>query len=154
VFFIAGMVRLPLWQFILADAIYAIPIVNLMFWTAYWFTDQIMVLVNELNTYKSLVMSHVLAAVAGALIYRYLIARRVPTGETPPIVEKAGKIGHAIEHAFESVADAVTGRHHDADPTQKPPDAKPETGNGKPESGVGGQESAKPPAEEPRDRGA
>jgi membrane protein DedA with SNARE-associated domain len=154
VFLIAGMVRLPLWQFILADAIYAIPIVNLMFWTAYWFTDQIMVLVNELNTYKSLVVSHVLAAVAGALIYRYLIARRVPTGETPPIVEKAAKVGHAIESAFESVADAVTGRHHHEPDPAKKADATPETGNGKPESGAGGQESAKPPAEEPRERGA
>jgi membrane protein DedA with SNARE-associated domain len=138
VFFIAGMVRLPLWQFILADAIYAIPIVNLMFWTAYWFTDQIMVLVNEMNTYKSLVMSHVLAAVAGALIYKYLLSRHVPTGEPAPIVEKAEKIGHAIESAIESVADAVTGRHHpepdaaekkngdggDAQP-RKPDEAKP-----------------------------
>jgi membrane protein DedA with SNARE-associated domain len=152
VFFIAGMVRLPLWQFILADAIYAIPIVNLMFWTAYWFTDQIMVLVNEIDKYKTLVASHLLAAALGALIYRYLIARRVPTGETPPIVEKAGKIGHAIEHAFESVADAVTGRHHEAEATQKALDAKPETGNGKPESGAGSPE-VKPPTEEPRERG-
>jgi membrane protein DedA with SNARE-associated domain len=128
VFFIAGMVRLPLWKFVLADAIYAIPIVNLMFWTAYWFTDQIMVLVNELNTYKSLVVSHVLAAVAGALVYKYLLARHVPTGEPAPIVEKAAKVGHAIESAFESVADAVTGRHHG-------PDASQGKGNGKADAG-------------------
>jgi membrane protein DedA with SNARE-associated domain len=155
VFFIAGMARLPLWQFILADAIYAIPIVNLMFWTAYWFTDQIMVLVNELNTYKSLVMSHVLAGVAGALIYRYLIARRVPTGETPPIVEKAGAIGHAIEHALESVADAVTGRHHHESPdaAQKPAseNGKQEPGDRKRESGVGSREpeEKKPESDKP-----
>ncbi|HSQ57572.1 MAG TPA: DedA family protein [Gemmata sp.] len=119
VFLIAGMARLPLWQFILADAIYAIPIVNLMFWTAYWTTDQILVLVNELNTYKSLVMSHLLAAVAGALIYKYLLSRHVPTGAVPPVVEKAGAFGHAIEHAIESVADAVTGRHHHDEPGSK-----------------------------------
>ena len=121
-FFIAGMVRLPLWQFALADFIYAIPIVNLMFWTAYWTTDQIMVLVNQLDEYKSLVVSHVLAAVGGAFAYRYLITRRVPTGETPPIVQKAEAIGHAIESAFESAVDAVTGRHPAADKEKdKPP---------------------------------
>ncbi|MBA4062224.1 MAG: hypothetical protein C0501_00695 [Isosphaera sp.] len=119
VFVVAGMVRLPLWQFILADFIYAIPIVNLMFWTAYWTTDQIMVLVNQLDQYKTVVFSHLLAALAGALGYRYLLARRVPTGETPPIVQKAEAIGHAIESAFESAVDAVTGRHPDR-PKDKP----------------------------------
>jgi membrane protein DedA with SNARE-associated domain len=111
VFVVAGSVRLPFWQFVLADAIYAIPLVNLMFWTAYWATDQIMVLVNEVNTYKSLVMSHLLAAVAGALIYKYLLARHVPTGDAqvPAIIAKPA---HAIENAIESVAEAVTGRHH------------------------------------------
>jgi membrane protein DedA with SNARE-associated domain len=130
VFFIAGMVRLPLWQFILADAIYAIPIVNLMFWTAYWFTDQIMVLVYEIDKYKTLVASHLLAALAGALISWYLIARRVPTGEKPHIVERAEAFGHAIEHAFESAVDVVTGRHHHEHDTAN-----------KNESGVAGQES-------------
>lgn len=111
VFVVAGSVRLPFWQFVLADAIYAIPLVNVMFWTAYWFTDQIMVLVNEVNTYKSLVMSHLLAGVAGALVYKYLISRHVPTGDArvPAIIAKPA---HAIENAIESVADAVTGRHH------------------------------------------
>ena len=68
----------------------------------------------------------------------------------PQIVEKAAKVGHAIEHAFESVADAVTGRHHpDPDAPKKDAEVKPETGNGKPESGSGSPESAeaKPPAE-------
>jgi membrane protein DedA with SNARE-associated domain len=143
VFFIAGMVRLPLWKFVLADAIYAIPIVNLMFWTAYWFTDQIMVLVNNLDTYKSLVMSHVLAAVAGALVYKYLLSRHVPTGEPAPIVEKAGKIGHAIESAFESVADAVTGRHH-----HEPDGAEKKPGEGKPKEA---DHATSPHSETPHD---
>ncbi len=135
VFLIAGSVRLPFWQFVLADAIYAIPVVNLMFWTAYWFTDQIMVLVNEINTYKSLDVSHVLAAVAAALFYRYVLARHVPTGETPPIVTQAEKIGYAIESAFESAVDVVTGRHH-ATEDEKMQEKKQE-------SGVGSQEIAK-----------
>lgn len=125
VFLIAGSLRLPLWQFLVADFIYAIPIVNLMFWTAYWLTDQIWVLVNQIDSHKSLVVSHVLAAVAGALIYKYLLARHVPTGEKPPIVEKAETIGHAIESAFESAVDVVIRRHHD----------KPEDGESKAEGG-------------------
>jgi membrane protein DedA with SNARE-associated domain len=127
VFLIAGTVRLPLWQFVLADAIYAIPIVNLMFWTAYWLTDQINVLVNvitRIEEHKTLVISHILAGVAGALIYHYLIVRRVPTGEAkiPPIIAKPA---HAIEHALESAVDVVTRRHHHDKPPEdgeKPPD--------------------------------
>jgi len=131
VFLIAGSVRLPFWQFLLADAIYAVPIVNLMFWTAYWFTDQIMVLVNQVNAYKSLVVSHLLAGIAGALLYKYLIARHVPTGETPhvpAIISKpAGAIGHAVESAFES----VTGRHHHDH--SKPPEVEGKPSEGEPE---------------------
>jgi membrane protein DedA with SNARE-associated domain len=112
VFLIAGMVRLPLWQFLLADFIYAIPIVNVMFWTAYWLTDQILVLLEEVERYRSLIASHVLAAVAGALVYRYLIGRHVPTGEPTPLVEKAEATVHAIESALESAVEVVTGRHH------------------------------------------
>ena len=143
VFFIAGMVRLPLWQFVLADAIYAVPIVNLMFWTAYWFTDQIMVLVHQIDAYKSLVVSHVLAAVAGALVYKYVLSRHVPTGEPAPIVEKAEKIGHAIESALESVADVMTGRHHHG------ADAAQGRGDGKPDAGHAAPPVAEKPAEPP-----
>jgi membrane protein DedA with SNARE-associated domain len=129
-FFVAGMVRLPLWQFLLADAIYAIPVVNLMFWTAYWLTDQVMVLVAEVNAYKSLVVSHILAAVAGAFVYKYLLSRHVSTGEQTPLVTKAEAITYAIENVIESAVDAVTGRHHPPDP-----------GSGSQESGDKGQES-------------
>jgi membrane protein DedA with SNARE-associated domain len=135
VFVVAGMVRLPLWQFLVADAIYAIPVVNIMFWTAYWLTDQIMVLVDAvkgLEKYGTLVASHLLAAAGGALIYRYLLARHVPTGEATPIVEKAEAIGHAIETALESAVDVVTGRHHhppDGSGTQETGDKKQETGD-------------------------
>ncbi len=139
VFLIAGMVKLPLWQFLVADFIYAIPIVNVMFWTAYWLTDQIMVLLGEITKYKTLVASHILAAVAGALIYKYLISRHVPTGEASPLVTKAEATVHAIESAFESAVDVVTGRHHhghEGDP--------PASGDRRPESG--GKADDNPPS--------
>jgi membrane protein DedA with SNARE-associated domain len=137
VFLVAGMVRLPLWQFLVADAIYAIPVVNIMFWTAYWLTDQILVLVNEIDKYKTLVASHLLAGVAGAFIYKYLLTRRVPTGEATPMVSKAEAIGHAIETALESAVDVVTGRHHhppDESGPQESEDKKQETGDKKSET--------------------
>jgi membrane protein DedA with SNARE-associated domain len=144
VFLVAGMVRLPLWQFLVADAIYAIPVVNIMFWTAYWLTDQILVLVNEIDKYKTLVASHLLAGIAGALIYRYLLARHVPTGEATPMVSKAEAIGHAIETALESAVDAVTGRHHhppDASGSEETGDRRQETGGRKQEAGERKQET-------------
>ncbi len=113
VFLIAGSVRLPFWQFLVADAIYAIPIVNLMFWTAYWFTDQIMVVIRQIDAYRPLVISHLIAAVAGALIYKYLLARHVPTGETPRVPSIISKPAGAIGHAFESAVDVVIGRHNE-----------------------------------------
>lgn len=147
VFLIAGMVRLPLWQFLLADFIYAIPIVNVMFWTAYWLTDQVLVLVAEVEKYRSLIASHVLAGVAGALIYHYFFARKVATGEPTPLVEKAEATVQAIESAVEAAVEAVTGRHHHEPPGSptSAPGAGPPVSSASATVPVGGQ-PARPPA--------
>ena len=36
----AGVLRMPFQRFLLADALYAIPGINLLFWLAYVFTDE------------------------------------------------------------------------------------------------------------------
>ena len=41
VFVIAGVLRLPLPRFFFADLLYAVPGVTLLFFLAYWFTDQV-----------------------------------------------------------------------------------------------------------------
>jgi len=42
IFIIAGMLRVPLGRFLIADGLYAIPGVNILFWLAYLLTDQIL----------------------------------------------------------------------------------------------------------------
>lgn len=116
-FIMAGVLRVPLWRFVIADAIYAIPLVNILFWLAYFLTDKMLELVKKLDEYKSLVMVAVLSGIAGAMIQRYLLSRHVSTGEAPHVPDIIAKpavaVGHAVEKAVEIAVDTVTGRHHE-----------------------------------------
>lgn len=133
IFLMAGMLRFPFRKFLLADAIYAVPGVNLLFWTSYMLTDQVLVLFNKLNEYKTLVFSHLLAALAGALVYWYLIGRRVSTGEPPQVPNVISKpaeaIGHAVAVAAHKVASVARGLHDSTSPdsakTEEPKPAEP-----------------------------
>ena len=42
IFIIAGTLRVPVGRFLLADAVYAIPLVNVLFWSSYMLTDQML----------------------------------------------------------------------------------------------------------------
>jgi hypothetical protein len=131
----AGVLRVPLGRFLLADGLYAIPGVNLLFWLSYLLTDQVLETYNQLkhavDQYRPLVMVSVLSAVAGALTQRYLLGRKVSTGEpphVPDIISKpAGAVAHAVEKAAVAVAHAAHaaqgGHRHDAPPDlpTKPP---------------------------------
>jgi membrane protein DedA with SNARE-associated domain len=135
IFIMAGVLRVPLGRFLLADGLYAIPGVNLLFWVSYMLTDQVLVIFNQINQYKPVVFSHLLAGLAGALIYRFVLVRRVSTGDAtrvPPIIAKPAE---AVAHAVEAVADKVSHVVHphadkpaeavgESHPT-KPPDAGP-----------------------------
>lgn len=129
VFVFAGILKVPLTRFIIADAIYAIPLVNALFWLAYLLTDQVLDTFNKLNEYKPLVAVAVLSGIAGVFIYKYVIGKRVSTGETekvPAVISKPVEaIGHAVdvavekvEHAVEKAVESVTGhhRHRDGEP--------------------------------------
>ena len=117
VFIMAGVLRVPLGRFLLADAIYAIPLVNVLFWLAYFLTDQVLVIFNKINAYKPLVVVAVLSGIAGALIQKYVFSRHVSTGEAPHVPSIISKpavaMGHAVEKAVEKAVETVTGRHHD-----------------------------------------
>lgn len=129
VFVFAGILKVPLTRFVIADAVYAIPLVNALFWLAYLLTDQVLETFNKLNEYKPLVAVAVLSGIAGVFIYKYVIGKRVSTGETekvPAVISKPVEaIGHAVdvavekvEHAVEKAVESVTGhhRHRDGEP--------------------------------------
>ena len=80
IFIMAGVLRVPLGRFLLADALYAIPLVNVIFWLSYFLTDQVLVIFKQISEYKSLVAVAVLSGIAGALIQKYLLSRPVSTG--------------------------------------------------------------------------
>jgi membrane protein DedA with SNARE-associated domain len=99
IFLTAGITRLPLSHFLLADGIYAIPGVSLLFVLGYFFTDSMVALVKgDLETVKRVVILVVVVAVTAYFCYRFL-RRPVVTGtpeEVPPLIEPVG-------HTFDTV---------------------------------------------------
>jgi membrane protein DedA with SNARE-associated domain len=70
IFLTAGIMRLSWRRFLLADGIYAIPGVSLLFFLAYWFTDQFRDLVTEAEVEVSRVRPLViLAGILGVAVY-------------------------------------------------------------------------------------
>jgi membrane protein DedA with SNARE-associated domain len=129
VFLMAGVLRVPFGRFLLADGLYAIPGVNLLFWLAYFLTDQVLVVFNKVNEYRPLVAVGVLSAVVGILIYKFVVARPVAVGDPVHVPELVKKPAEAVAHMVDHVVESVTHRHHADKPAEekpKEPEAKPE----------------------------
>jgi membrane protein DedA with SNARE-associated domain len=96
VFMTAGMIRLPFRKFLLADGLYAIPGVNLLFWLAFVFADSFMSLLNRLDTYRELILIAIIAYVAG-FVTSTIMNRRSSEGdpEEIPVVGKTVAIIHS-----------------------------------------------------------
>jgi membrane protein DedA with SNARE-associated domain len=99
IFITAGIMRLSFAKFVIADGIYAIPGVSLLFFLSYWFGDQFRDLVEraekDLRIVRPLLILLAIAAVAGFLAYHFL-RRPVAIGdpeEFPIIGKVAAKIG-------------------------------------------------------------
>jgi len=127
VFLSAGIVKLPFRKFILADAIYAIPGVNLVFWLAYWLTDTFMELLHKVQSYRELAVIAILSFIAGFITATF-VRRPVSTGSpedlpvlgkpvvsiaNPPVPEPApGQPPDGRPHAPRTPAHAIDGRPH------------------------------------------
>ena len=103
IFITAGIMRLSVGRFLLADGIYAIPGVSLLFWLAFWFGDQFREIVVEaergVNRVKPLIILLAIAVVAGLMLSHFL-RRPVVTGAPeelplPLMNEMATKIEHS-----------------------------------------------------------
>jgi membrane protein DedA with SNARE-associated domain len=99
IFITAGIMRLPFPKFVIADGIYAIPGVSLLFFLSFWFGDQFRDLVEraeaKVQVLRPLLILLAIAAVAGFLAYHFL-RRPVASGdpeEFPIIGKVAAKIG-------------------------------------------------------------
>ena len=137
-FILAGVMRVPLGRFLLADGLYAIPGVNLLFWLSYFLTDQIMEIYKKLEAYRPLVVVAILSGIAGALIQKYVFSRKVSTGDATQVPRVIAKPVEVVAHAVERAAGAVVHvahRHHDKPPEGATTPADP-SANGAPAAHV------------------
>ena len=94
IFLTAGITRLPLARFLVADGIYAVPGVAILFFLGYWFTERMVTIIKgKAEMVKSIVILVVLVGVAAYFVYRFF-RRPVVTGnpsEMPQIMEPMSK---------------------------------------------------------------
>jgi membrane protein DedA with SNARE-associated domain len=99
IFITAGIMRLPLRRFLLADGIYAIPGVSLIFFLAFWFTDRFQSLVQEVTTeigkVRDVLILAAIAAVAVYFLYHFL-RKPVPTGDPADLPLIGQKVADTI----------------------------------------------------------
>jgi membrane protein DedA with SNARE-associated domain len=122
IFITAGIMRLSFAKFVIADGIYAIPGVSMLFFLSFWFGDQFRDLVIEkVQFLRPLLVLLAIVAVAGFLLYHFW-HRPVAIGdpeEFPIIGKVAAKIG-PHEHAQPATPGAVA--------SNPSPDGAPQTG--------------------------
>lgn len=124
VFITAGMMRLPFRKFVLADGLYAIPGVNLLFWLAFVFADSFIVLLNKLDTYRELISVAMIAFVAG-FVTSTIMKKRGSEGSPDeiPVVGKTVAIIHshlAGEHKHEEQVEPTEVKPTQPSTTDKP----------------------------------
>lgn len=134
IFLAAGITKLPILFFLIADGIYAIPGVSILFFLGYWFTDTIIDLVNEESKYKPIIALVALAGIGIYVAYRFW-RRPVVTGnpsEMPPIVGQVTNTSYNVaENVAEKVAEKVLHRPHPHPSVQETPASSTEN-NGAP----------------------
>jgi membrane protein DedA with SNARE-associated domain len=107
IFITAGMMKLPLKRFLLADGIYAIPGVSLLFFLAFWFGNQFKDLVEtiegDVKIVRPIIIMVAIVAVAGYFCYHFL-RKPVPTGDPKELPLIGQKVAATIEHLSPSTA--------------------------------------------------
>jgi len=96
IFIMSGVMKVPFRKFLLADGLYAIPGVNLLFWLSYWFTDQFLRAFEKVEGNRPIVVAVILAAFSGFLFYQYLLRRRVTTGDPKDLPVIVQQITHQL----------------------------------------------------------
>jgi len=112
IFLTAGIVRLPLIRFVIADAIYAVPGVSLLFYLGFVFTEQMVSLIqNEFKHFKSILILIVVVAVAGYFLYRFL-RKPMVTGDPSDVPHIAEPVSHTLDSMTSKML-MPHGKHHE-----------------------------------------
>lgn len=108
VFLAAGMLRMPISRFLLADGLYAIPGVSLLFWLGYLFTDKFLAALEAAEEYRPWVIVGILTLVGGFVLYKLFWKRKLSSGDmedVPGLMKPVGAVTHAIEQGIEMSAE-------------------------------------------------
>jgi membrane protein DedA with SNARE-associated domain len=133
-FISAGLMKLSLPRFIIADAIAAIFGHTLLFFFAWWFGDQFQSLIEgaeqKVQRVKPLIVLVLLAAAGGFGLYHFL-RRPVSTADPQELPLIGDKVAHKIESSAEISLPSPEATRR---PDQPPPSPEPSVdGNGPPE---------------------
>jgi membrane protein DedA with SNARE-associated domain len=125
IFLSAGILKLPVRRFILADGIYAIPGVSLLFFLAYWFTDSFLDLVlrvkGEVDRIRPLLILTGILAV-GVYFVIHFLRKPVVTGDP----DELPLIGNQVAATMQG-AEAAEAPNGVAPPPEEPAERKPVT---------------------------
>jgi membrane protein DedA with SNARE-associated domain len=125
-FLTAGMMRLPLARFLLADGLGAVLGNSLLFFLAWWFGDQVLELIERIKAdlvwARPMIILAAILALAAYLTYLFL-RRPVSTGDP----EELPLIGHQVATRLESGSHRGVGHPQPSDgKADPPPETKPE----------------------------
>ncbi len=127
IFLMAGINRLPIFKFLIADGLYAIPGVSLMFTLAYWFGDQFMAIFSKAEQVRPIIVVCVIAAVGGFLVY-YFLKHPVSTGDpqdVPIIGQQIASHMPSLEGNGSATAKSAPELNNKPAVDDKPTDTKP-----------------------------
>jgi membrane protein DedA with SNARE-associated domain len=106
IFLTAGLTRLSLARFILADGLYAVPGVSLLFFLGYWFTDRMVAIIKEdVEMVKSIIVIVVILAIAGYVLYRFL-RKPVVTGGPEEMPSFVGQVTNKLDEMTSKIMHA------------------------------------------------
>lgn len=106
IFIMSGVMHIPFRKFFLADAIYAIPGVTILFALGYWLGKEFEAAFLKIKENPLFVVLSIVVAVGGFLLYVY-IRQRISTGDPKDIPMIGEKLAHMA--------------HHEEPPTETPP---------------------------------
>jgi len=99
-------------RFFLADGIYALPGVTLLFFLGYWFSGTMVDLINnEMTQVKHILVVVLVLGVAGYLLHRFL-RKPVVTGDPQDIPKLTGAFPNAVKQFGEDCPWPVRGSNH------------------------------------------
>ena len=125
VFLTAGLTRLSVARFLLADSIYAVPGVSALFFLGWWFGDSMIDFVKgPVEQLKSIILIIVIAAVIGYLVYRALRKPSV-TGDPHEMPQLVEQVTHTLEHVTSKLMHPLSGltKEHPSHSPGKPAQA-------------------------------